>query len=109
MGVAKDHGEGVAAARASRRKPDVWRKIAGRERRKVSRAQRDPPNAIGEAMGAFIPAGAEWYVADLVEEIRVEGDPRSVVHINTVLVNARSPDEAFSRAWQLGQRSEQEY
>ena len=60
-------------------------------------------------MSAFIPADAEWYVADLVVEIRVEGDQRSVVHINTVLVNARSPDEAFSRAWQLGQRSEQEY
>jgi Domain of unknown function (DUF4288) len=57
----------------------------------------------------YIPDDAAWYLADLVEEIRVEGDPRSVVHINTVLVNAQSPEEAFTRACQLGQEAEQDY
>ena len=51
---------------------------------------------------AFIPADAKWYLAEIVEQISVEGDPRSVIHTNLVLVRADSPDEAYSdfdREW----------
>jgi hypothetical protein len=27
----------------------------------------------------FIPKNARWYLADIVEEIRVEGEPKSLV------------------------------
>ncbi len=44
----------------------------------------------------------KWFVADLVMEIKVEGDARNVVHINTVLVRARSLEHAYQRSLKLG-------
>ncbi len=55
---------------------------------------------------SYIPEDAQWYVADIIEEMRIEADPRNVVHINTVLVRANSPDEAYQRALELGQEAE---
>jgi Domain of unknown function (DUF4288) len=57
----------------------------------------------------WIPKDAEWYLADIVEQITVEGDPRSVVHTNMVLVSANSPEEAYEKALQLGKELEQVY
>ena len=53
----------------------------------------------------YIPEDAKWYLADLVEEITVEGDPRNVVHTNMTLVRADSPEEAYQKAVQLGTAS----
>jgi len=36
----------------------------------------------------FIPKDAKWYLAHIVEEIRVEGDHRNVVHTNQILVRS---------------------
>jgi hypothetical protein len=55
---------------------------------------------------AYIPRNARWYVAEIVEEIRVEGDERNVVHRILVLVDASSPEDAYRRAMELGQQSE---
>jgi hypothetical protein len=60
-------------------------------------------------MAAYIPKDATWYLADIVEEIRVEGDPRNVVHINTILIEASSPEEAFDKATRIGLESEQSF
>jgi hypothetical protein len=60
-------------------------------------------------MMGHIPKNAKWYVAEIVEEITVEDDPRNVVHINLVLIRADSPDEAYELALQLGKRGETEY
>ena len=57
----------------------------------------------------FIPTGAKWYLADIVQQITVEDDPRSVVHTNLVLVRADSPEEAYRRAMELGAAGEQSY
>jgi hypothetical protein len=57
----------------------------------------------------FIPKDAKWYLADIVEEIRVEGDRRNVVHTNLILVRADSPDEAYERAMALGKRGNTKY
>ena len=57
----------------------------------------------------FIPSDAKWYVAELIEEIRVEADPRTVVHCNLVLVRADSPEEAYERALDLGREHETTY
>jgi hypothetical protein len=57
----------------------------------------------------FIPEGARWYLADIVLEHRIDGDPRNLVHVNTHLLEAESPDEAYVKAIDLGRRSEQEY
>lgn len=58
---------------------------------------------------AYIPPGEKWFVAEIVEEISVEDDPRNLVHLNLVLVQASSPDEAYERACQLGNCGETTY
>ena len=50
----------------------------------------------------YIPKDAKWYLADIVLEITVEGDPRNVVHTNLVLIRADSPDDAYEKAIELG-------
>lgn len=56
-----------------------------------------------------VPEDAEWYTAELVMEIVVHGARCNVVHRNLVLINAHSPDEAYSKALQNGQNSETQY
>ena len=58
---------------------------------------------------AYIPEDAEWFLADLVEEIRVQGYKRNIVHINYVLVRAKTPEEAYREAMKLGKRANQRY
>lgn len=58
---------------------------------------------------AFIPPDAKWYAADLVEEIRVPGRRRNHVWINTVLIRADSPQEAYDKALQLGRNGNTSY
>jgi hypothetical protein len=58
---------------------------------------------------AFIPKGAKWYLATLVEEITVEGDSRNVVHKNLLLVRADCPEQAYENALNLGKQSESSY
>jgi hypothetical protein len=41
----------------------------------------------------YIPPGAEWYLAEIVEEFRIAGESENIVHTNLVLVRADSPDE----------------
>lgn len=55
---------------------------------------------------AYIPPDAEWFLAELVEEYRVEGHRRNVVHINYVLVQAKTPSEAYRKAIELGKRGD---
>lgn len=58
---------------------------------------------------AFIPPDAEWYVADLVEEIHVTGRKRQTIYINTVLIKASSPQEAFRKAIRIGKKGNTQY
>ena len=57
----------------------------------------------------FIPKDARWYLAYIILEHIVEGDPRNVVHINTHLIEAESPEQAHEKALALGSGSELEY
>lgn len=50
---------------------------------------------------AFNPKDAKWYLADLVVVIRVGQRKRVTVHVNTVLVRANTPGEAFKKAVEL--------
>ena len=58
---------------------------------------------------AFVPSDAEWFLAQIVLEIRVAGSKRNVVHVNFVLIQARSPDAAFKRATSIGKRGNASY
>ncbi len=63
---------------------------------------------VSELMG-YIPPDAKWYLAEIVEKISVEGDPRLVIHTNSVLVRADSPDEAYDKAVELGTAAQVSY
>jgi hypothetical protein len=57
----------------------------------------------------YIPADAEWYIADVIMEIIVHGADCNVVHRNLVLINAHSPEEAYEKAVRIGKEGETEY
>ena len=46
------------------------------------------------AQDGLRPKDARWYLADVVVEHTVEGDPRNVVHVNVHLIEADSPGGA---------------
>jgi hypothetical protein len=58
---------------------------------------------------AYIPSDAHWYVAELVQEITVEGDSRNVIHKKLMLIRADGPDQAYEKAVKLGRESENSY
>src|SRR5215472_1214910 len=60
-------------------------------------------------MMGFVPKNAEWYLAEIVEELTVADDPRNVVWRNLTLVHANSPEDAYERALRLGHSGETEY
>jgi hypothetical protein len=51
----------------------------------------------------FIPNGTEWYISELVEEFRPADQTENLVHINTVLIKADSPEVAYEKAIALGE------
>ncbi len=57
----------------------------------------------------FVPVGARWYLAGLILEHTIEGDPRNVVHVNTHLIEADAPEEAYQKANALGRAGEMAY
>jgi len=57
----------------------------------------------------YIPKDAKWYIADIIVEIRIENEPRNVVHTNMMLIRADSPEEAFKKANELGAEEETSY
>lgn len=50
-----------------------------------------------------------WYLAELVEAIRVEGDPRPVFHVNAVLLAADDAEAAWQRALGAGRALDDDY
>ena len=57
----------------------------------------------------FVPKDAEWYLAEIVQELTVADDPRNVVWRNLTLVHANSPDDAYEQAVRLGVSGDTEY
>src|SRR4051794_38699105 len=58
---------------------------------------------------AYIPQNPEWWLAIMIEEIRVEGAKRNIVHLNHVLLRADSAEKAYSRAMEMGKTASSEY
>ncbi len=44
------------------------------------------------------PESSRWYVAELTEEVTLEGDPLHVVHKKTRVIFADSPEDAYAKA-----------
>jgi len=58
---------------------------------------------------AYIPRDARWYIAEIVERLQVQGDPRAVVHVNMCLIEATGPAIAYRKALALGRAAEITY
>jgi hypothetical protein len=50
-----------------------------------------------------------WYLAELVTELRVEGEQKSGIHFDLHLVLARNAAEAYDKALRLGGGKAQQY
>jgi hypothetical protein len=53
---------------------------------------------------AYMPKDTKWFLAQLVQEFRVHGHKRNIVHINYVLIRAKKPAEAYRKTIALGKR-----
>ena len=58
---------------------------------------------------AYIPKGAEWFLAEIIQEFQVEGESLRDVYINFLLVHAHTPEQAYERAIELGKEHDYEY
>jgi len=58
---------------------------------------------------AYVSPDAEWFLAQIVLEIRVTGSKRNVVHVNYVLVHAGSAEGALERAISIGRGENSSY
>lgn len=54
----------------------------------------------------YVLPESKWYIAELIEEVTVEGEPRNVVHRNVTLIYAHSPEEAYRKSLALGQETD---
>lgn len=58
---------------------------------------------------AYISEDAKWYIGDIILEFVIEGDKRNVVHFNSVLLEANSPEDAYRKAIDLGKSQKCKY
>jgi hypothetical protein len=66
-------------------------------------------NRVRSSAMAYIPRDAKWYIAEIVERLQVQGDPRAAVHVNLCLIEATGPAIAYRRALALGKAAEITY
>lgn len=52
------------------------------------------------------PESARWYIAELVEELILDGNPRNVVHRKTQVIFADCPADAYEKALSLSTEHE---
>jgi len=57
----------------------------------------------------YVPKDTKWYIADLIIEITIENEPRNVIHTNSVLIRADSPEEAYKKSLELGEENNTTY
>jgi hypothetical protein len=55
------------------------------------------------------PEASRWYVAELTEEITLEGDPGNVVHKKTRVIFADSAEDAYEKALSMISEHELKY
>jgi hypothetical protein len=53
--------------------------------------------------GVFIPENTEWFIGELVEEFKAADQTENLVHINTILIRADSPETAYEKALTFGE------
>ena len=55
------------------------------------------------------PETSRWYIAELTEEVTLEGDPQNVVHKKTRVIFADSAEDAYEKALSMISENELKY
>lgn len=55
------------------------------------------------------PDAARWYIAELIEELILDGNVRNVIHRKTRVIFADSQEDAYEKALSLSQEHEVTY
>jgi hypothetical protein len=58
---------------------------------------------------AYIPEDSQWYLADIVIEYVIAQALSNVVLVNTILIEASSPESALQKSLEHGHAEEREY
>lgn len=58
---------------------------------------------------SHILSSSDWYVAEIVMEVKTEGESLSVINVKYVLIHANSPEDAFDEAEEIGKSNEDSY
>lgn len=58
---------------------------------------------------SYLAKRGEWYWAELIHEITIEGDERNVIHKNLILIHATGPEQAYESANEIGLRQNSRY
>src|SRR5688572_10012616 len=86
-----------------------FRAVGENQGDRESKGLSEESGQLGEPSMSYIPDSAIWYIAEIVEEISVESDPRNVIHRNMVLIHDNSAEEAYSKALEHGKHAETSY
>jgi hypothetical protein len=62
------------------------------------RAARASPKLLKKETMTDSPDTSRWYIAELTEEVTLEGDPQHVVHKKTRVIFADSAEDAYEKA-----------
>lgn len=57
----------------------------------------------------YVPPYAQWYLAEIVQELTVVGDLRNMVWRNLTLILGDSPESAYEHALSMGRSGDSEY
>jgi Domain of unknown function (DUF4288) len=60
-------------------------------------------------MSKWIPKDIEWFLADMIQELKLAGEEESTVWVNTILVRATSLEEAYQKSLDHGKVYEHTY
>jgi hypothetical protein len=55
-----------------------------------------------DVMAKYVPQNMEWFLAEMIQEIRVGNDDNLTVWVNTILIKASSLEEAYSKSNEHG-------
>lgn len=81
----------------------LWKRRCGHSQ--IEEAGRSSGTRYAEQMRQ-IPEGARWWLADLIVEMQIGGEPGRVVHYNLTLIRAGDAEEAYSKALARGAEEE---
>ena len=60
-------------------------------------------------MQKWVPKDMEWFLAELIQQFEYANEDKRDVWVNTILVRANSPEEAYEKALKFGEAYNETY